>query len=48
MKKLIIKDNARDVVLLKLTTDRHKASHGLSVTRASCLTSPFPASVSVN
>jgi len=34
----VITDCARGITLLKLTTDRHKASHGLSVTdsRATC------------
>jgi len=31
-KQLIIKDDARGVALLKLTTDRHEASRGLSAT----------------
>jgi len=37
-KVTVITDCARGITLLKLTTDRHKASHGLSVTdsRATC------------
>ena len=32
LKQLIIKDCARGILLLKLTTDRHEALHGLSAT----------------